>query len=130
MNQIEKFIDHLKHSDFLEDEDIEFLLQKFPQARYDGLGYRVIRGKERDISQDKSFSKSQEGVRYFIKTKDVKEVCIYEAQIQGLDVQSLCALLRKQGHKFPEYVNQEQEVICLECPKNVAVIFQGLGKDF
>ena len=130
MKEIEKFIDHLKHSDFLDNEDIEILLQKFPQARFDGIGYRIIRGKERDISQDKSFSKSKEGVRYFIRTKEVKEICVYEATISGLDVQALCIILRKQGIKFPEYVNQEQEIICLDSPKNVAVIFKGQASDF
>lgn len=130
MKEIEKFTDHLKHSDFLDNEDIEILLQKFPQARFEGIGYRIIRGKERDISQDKSFSKSKDGVRYFIRTKDVKEICVYEATISGLDVQELCIILRKQGIKFPEYVNQEQEIICLDSPKNVAVIFKGQANDF
>lgn len=131
-NLVQRFVEHIKFDNELEDGEIAQLLALYPQALYSGVGYRVIRSlKPRDISQDKSFTKSKEGVVYMTQIRDMEEISVYQVNLEGLDVIKLCQILKEsQQEEFPAFIYKEQEVICLNHPQNIQVLFQGLAKDF
>lgn len=133
MNElIEKFISHLKFDDYLDDTQVEELISLFPQARYEGIAYRVIRSlKERDISKDKSFTTSKDGVIYMTQIRDMDDITVYQASIEGLDVVKLCEILKsKHSKKFPDFVTKELEVIAVRSPQNIEIIYQGKAGSF
>lgn len=130
MNQIllDKIQAHFKGNDILEMAEIEAILQIYPQAQFQGTAYRVVETESQEmvsVQQDSSFTKSLEGIKYFLSTRDFKNIQLLQAHIYGIDL-SILALLLKRDSKIsiPEYVFRELEVIPLEVSQ-VSLKFQG-----
>ena len=139
----EKLINHLNGSDILDDADIEFLLNKYKEWRYSGTAYRVLiffKAYEyndfvlKSVQFDKSFSKTEQGISYFISTKDLNgdafssfepKIILIKCNCYGIDVEKV----RKDIPNLPQYTCYEEEIIPLEV-SDLEIVYNGDAKDF
>lgn len=128
--EIEK---HLSHDDYLETHQVLKILEEYPDCLYQGIAYRILvfshPTNECNVSEDYSFSKSLNGIRYYFDKQDpsyYKEVHLYQCNIKGLDLQKINEILNLKNN---EMIQKEEEVI-LGSFFESKLIFKGSFLDF
>lgn len=124
---------HLSHDDYLEQNDVLKIINEYPEYMYKGKAYRVlffsIPTEKCDVSEDYSFSRSLNGIKYYSSLKDsnyYKFVHLYECEIKGLDLIKLNDLINL---KNTQMISREEEIV-LGTFYESDLIFNGSFEEF
>lgn len=111
----DKLQKHLAHDYYLTNEEVLFIIDKYPEFKYEGLAYRVLlfsnKTNECDLSEDSSFSYDKGGIKYYYWKQDLdyyQYSHLYEVELLGLDFNKIAKYF---NFKNIEMVENEKEIV-------------------
>lgn len=119
---------------------LEWLINEFPEFYYEGIGYRAVIGNHNDHFNFKrltSWSKTPEGIYSFLETEkyvnddvsDTDIVFVTKAQINGFDYQA-CVCFLKEHYPSGDFKNFKNEEEVLLFSGTSIIVIEQILKDF
>lgn len=117
---INQLNEHISHNDFLEKEDVQYIISRNKELIYEGEAYRVLLfSNEPEIDKlsvfnDFSFSKNLNGIKNYMCSQDLEYypyAVIFKVKMIGIDIVKSINFFEKELYDKREIAKREEEVV-------------------